>query len=151
MKQISLARRMARLLATSCFIAACAGTTAFPQTTTGAVGTGPAIGLSPAATPRATTGTAAPGGAIPYSTMTSKANSLAGTSEFATTQVPGAVTPIPTETTPGATPAPLGTNICAPAIGAGAGCAPGTGTRVNGIVTPPETAYPLSPGTSTPQ
>jgi hypothetical protein len=76
-------------------------------------------------------------------------NSPTGTTGVTSPPMTGATTP--TNTTPGATPAPLGTTSCAPAIGAGAGCAPGTGASQNGINTPPETAYPLSPGNSTPQ
>jgi hypothetical protein len=76
-------------------------------------------------------------------------NSPTGTTGVTRAPMPSALTT--TNTTPGITPAPLGTANCAPAIGAGAGCAPGTGTVTNGINPPPESAYPLSPGTSTPR
>lgn len=119
----------------------------------GATGVGSAPGVpTTGGTPGITPGnTTLPGGSVPYQTTTPTVNSPTGTTGVTTAPTPGAMSTTPTNTTPGATPAPLGTTNCAPAIGANSGCAPGTATTNNGITTPPETAYPLSPGTSTPQ
>lgn len=106
----------------------------------------PTAGGTPGITPGNTT---LPGGSVPYQTTTPNVNSPTGSTGVMSAPVAGGLTTTPTNATPGATPAPLGTTSCAPATSARTGCAPGT-TTTNGITTPPETAYPLSPGTATP-